>query len=107
MADDYSQLNATDESFYVAGTFIDHIQFTLASIILFSLFYRAKNKHHNPKAFRFAVLSVICSLCIASTAIIFENDLLFHWKYDGEHLSFVSAVDSIVVIFYTIGKIGF
>eukprot|EP01083_Nonionella_stella_P178253 629181_1 len=108
MDDEYSQLNATDESFYVVGSVIlQTVSFTLASILLFSLLFRSKNKQDNPKAFVFAVLSVICSLCWASTVMIFCNDLLVHWEYDGEHLSFVSAVDSIVVIFYTIGKIGF
>eukprot|EP01084_Bolivina_argentea_P272950 464850_1 len=110
MADDsqYSQLNATEESLFVAGNYIlAPVQFTLAAIILFSLFFRPKNKHDNPKAFQFAVLSIICSLCIACTAIIFGNDLLFHWKFDGEHQSFVSLTDSIFMIFYTIAKIAF
>eukprot|EP01083_Nonionella_stella_P003213 9166_1 len=107
MDDEYSQLNATDESFWVGSFILYIVSFTLATIILFSLLYRSKNKHDNPKAFRFAVLSIICTLICASVQISLGNDLLFHWKYDGEHLSFVSAVDSIVVIFYTIGKIGF
>eukprot|EP01083_Nonionella_stella_P003212 9164_1 len=108
MADEYSQLNATDESFYVVGSVIlQTVSFTLASILLFSLLFRSKNKQDNPKAFVFAVLSVICSLCWASTVMIFCNDLLFHWKYDGKHQSFVSMADSIVLIFYVIGKIAF
>eukprot|EP01083_Nonionella_stella_P169469 574723_1 len=102
MAEEYSQLKSTDESLFVAGTFIlNSIAFTLASIILFSLLYREKNKHDNPKAFRFAVLSIICTLICASVQISLGNDLLFHWKYDGEHQSFVSATESIFYLFYT------
>eukprot|EP01083_Nonionella_stella_P150847 481191_1 len=110
MADDsqYSQLNATEESLFVAGNYIlAPVQFTLAAIILFSLFFRPKNKHDNPKAFQFAVLSIICTLICASVQISLGNDLLFHWKYDGEHQSFVSATESIFYLFYTIGKIAF
>eukprot|EP01083_Nonionella_stella_P232015 818861_1 len=107
MDDEYSQLNATDESFWVGSFILYIVSFTLATIILFSLLYRSKNKHANPKAFQFTVLSVVCSLCIVCTGMIFGNDLLVHWEYDGEHQSFVSATDSIGMIFYDIGKIAF
>eukprot|EP01083_Nonionella_stella_P080661 221738_1 len=41
------------------------------------------------------------------TAIVLGNDLLIHWKFDGEHQSFVSLSDSFFMIFYTLSKITF
>eukprot|EP01083_Nonionella_stella_P056668 149091_1 len=108
MAEDeaYSQLNTSDESVYMTAYLLCAIGLTLAFIILFSLCYhRAKNKHESRGAFNFAVVSVICSILSYMTAIVLGNDLLIHWKFDGEHQSFVSLSDSFFMIFYTLSKI--
>eukprot|EP01083_Nonionella_stella_P149482 474918_1 len=104
----YSQLNASDEAVYMTSKLLCAIGLTLAFVILFSLYlHRAKNKHESRGAFNFAVVSVICSIFAYMTAIFLGNDLLIHWKFDGEHQAFVSLSDSFFMIFYTLSKITF
>eukprot|EP01084_Bolivina_argentea_P242659 407018_1 len=106
MSEGYSQLNSFDESMYVAGTYLMVSGLTIATIILLSL-YAQKAEIQSIKSFQFAKLSIICSMLVHLSTLIFANDLLFEWQFDDKHLSFISMVDSIVNVFYALGKITF
>eukprot|EP01083_Nonionella_stella_P270943 917715_1 len=102
----YSQLSASDESVIISTLLICAVGTTLAFIILFSLCFR-KNERDHPRAFTFAVLSVICSIFAYMTVLLWGNNLLIHWKFDGKHQTFVSLSDGFFMVFYTFSKITF
>eukprot|EP01084_Bolivina_argentea_P173186 299972_1 len=103
----HSQLNELEEGMFVFGVFIISPMGIIIAILILFILNQQRDEIKNKMSFKFAVLSVVASLLIYLFSILFCNDLLIPWQYNGKHQTFVSITDSISNFFYVSGKVLF
>eukprot|EP01084_Bolivina_argentea_P173187 299973_1 len=103
----HSQLNELEEGMFVFGVFIISPMGIIIAILILFILNQQRDEIKNKMSFKFAVLSVVASLLIYLFSILFCNDLLIPWQYNGKHQTFVSITDSISNFFYvSVKEIG-
>eukprot|EP01084_Bolivina_argentea_P084184 152321_1 len=104
----YSQYDSSQSRWFLFSvSFLCPIGLILTVIILFLLYHQKHEVGKYKRSFRFAIISITCSLLLYSIHIIIGSNLLFPWNFDIEHQIFATVIDALFMSLYAVGKVTF